>query len=253
MDEKSYNISKFSIPLHGLIGGYNIAILYRHGWCFASTMVGHSLFGQFLSSSIPARNLCAISTKSSNCLICIENKSFELSIELIINHFFEIDNTKIYEKNMSRHQINAEKMFGRDIEFHNGSHYVSPLCNPVIPNYKLIDYMTSIDAAKSHYKRLVNRLNRSSTEVVQLYLETFQGEIDRNKFVSLSSEEFNDSEGNYVTSVLVYKPEREKTKLPIGWTLSLKNNHSKDINHKGLSGCNLIKQLLNHIIRLRKK
>ena len=119
----------------------------------------------------------------------------------------------------------------RDILFYNGSYYVSPLFNPVIPLDKLNDYMTNIETAKSHYKRLVNRLNRSSTESLMLYHETFKGHISRNEFVPLSSEELNDPEGNYLTSVLVYKPERQKSRLRICWNLSLKNKRGKSINN----------------------
>ena len=110
--------------------------------------------------------------------------------------------------------------------------------------------MTSLETAKSHYKRLVNRLQRPDSNLVNLYHETFKGHIARGEFTSLNQNEILDPTGNFVTSVLVYNPDRVKFKLRICWNLSLKNKNGKSINQTVLSGSNLIKKLLSHIMRL---
>ena len=85
-----------------------------------------------------------------------------------------------------------------------------------------------------------------------LYHETFDGHINRGEFSLLTEEELNDDEGNFVTPVLVYKPDHSKTKLRICWNLSLKNQFGKSINQAVLPGMNLIKNLLNHLMNLRQ-
>ena len=49
---------------------------------------------------------------------------------------------------MSLNQINAEKIFLQDIEYHDNYYHVSPLFNPLIGTESLIDYMTSLETAK---------------------------------------------------------------------------------------------------------
>ena len=86
----------------------------------------------------------------------------------------------------------------------------------------------------------------------KLYHETFEGHIKRGEFSLLTEEELNDNDGNFDTSVLLYKPDRVKTKLRICWNLSLKNQFGNSINQAVLPGMNLIKNLLNHLMNLRQ-
>ena len=99
---------------------------------------------------------------------------------------------------------------------------------------------------------MVNRLQKSPVEVQNLYHETFSGHLERGEIVELNSEEKYDCTGNFITPVLVYKPESAKTKLRICWNLSLKNKYGKSINNAVLPGMNLIRNLLSHIMSIRK-
>ena len=97
---------------------------------------------------------------------------------------------------MSLNQINAKQIFLRDIKYHKNFYYTSPLFNPLITTEHLQDYMTSFETAKSHYKRLVNRLQRADPNLLKLYHETFRGHISRGEFVKLNQNEILDSSGN---------------------------------------------------------
>ena len=248
------NVPKTNVPLSGIIGADILPSVYKPGWSFTNPMVGNSVFGAFLSGIVYGDDGISFEPRphSVNCLISSKEKSFQLALELLINNYFEFDNTKEHERNMSLNQINAEKIFLQDIEYHDKYYHVSPLFNPLIGTENLTDYMTSLQTAKSHYKRLVNRLQRSDPKLIELYHETFKGHIDRGEFVPLGRDEILDPTGNFVTSVLVYKPDRVKSKLRICWNLSLKNKNGKSINQAVLPGSNLIKNLLSHIMRLRK-
>ena len=254
INEIRFNIPKSNVPLRGIIGADVLPSVYKPGWLFSSPIVGNSVFGAFIFGTIPTRgNPSYVSSPHSvSSLVSSRNKSFQLAMEIIINNYFELDNTKEHEKNMSLNQINAEQIFLRDIKYHKNFYYTSPLFNPLIATEHLQDYMTSFETAKSHYKRLVNRLQRADPNLLKLYHETFRGHISRGEFVKLNQNEILDPSGNFVTSVLVYKPERVKSKLRICWNLSLKNKNGKSINQTVLSGCNLIKNLLSHIMRLRQ-
>ena len=153
-----------------------------------------------------------------------------MSLELLINNFFEIDKTPYEETNLTLNESNAEKLFLKHITFENNAYHISPLFNPLIPKEDLSQYMNPYRVALSHYKKLALRLKRTPKIMQDLYHETFKGHIERGEFRLLTEEELSDNEGNFVTSVLVYKPDRSKTKLRICWNLSLKNHFGKSIN-----------------------
>ena len=218
------NVPKTNVPLSGIIGADILPSVYKPGWSFTNPMVGNSVFGAFLSGIVYGDDGISFEPRphSVNCLISSKEKGFQLALELLISNYFEFDNTKEHERNMSLNQINAEKIFLQDIEYHDKYYHVSPLFNPLIGTENLTDYMTSLETAKSHYRRLVNRLQRSDPKLIELYHETFKGHIDRGEFVPVDRDEILDPTGNFVTSVLVYKPDRVKSKLRICWNLSLK-------------------------------
>ena len=122
----------------------------------------------------------------------------------------------------------------------------------MIPKENLVDYMTPLYVAQAHHRRLVSRLRKSPIDLQKIYHETFEAHLKRGEIVELSSAEIDEVDGNFITPVLVYKPDRAKTKLRICWNLSLKNKNGKCINDAVLTGLNLIKNLLSHILNLRK-
>lgn len=257
------NIRKH-IPIHdvqvdGIIGTDSLPVIFKSNWLvdpILNIVVGNSIFGHFVFGSFktgkistsPELNIQASTSLVTSC----KSKNFQLSLELLINNFFEIDKTPYEQTHLTLNESNAEKLFLKDIKFENNAYHISPLFNPLIPKEDLNQYMNSYKVAMAHYRKLALRLKRAPQTMQNLYHETFEGHIERGEFKLLTEEELNDDEGNFVTPVLVYKPERSKTKLRICWNLSLKNKFGKSINQAVLPGMNLIKNLLNHLMNLRQ-
>ena len=112
------NVPKTNVPLHGIIGADILPSVYKPGRSFTNPMVGNSVFGAFLSGIISGDDGISFEPRphSVNCLISSKDKSFQLALELLINNYFEFDNTKEHERNMSSNQINTEKIFLQDID-----------------------------------------------------------------------------------------------------------------------------------------
>ena len=110
--------------------------------------------------------------------------------------------------------------------------------------------MTQRSVAVSHYNRSITRLRKKSLELQNLYHTTFSGHISRGELIEIS-EDIEPLE-NYLTSVLVFKPGHPSTPLRICWNLSLRNKFGKCINSAVLTGINLIKNLVTHLMFLRE-
>ena len=109
INEIRFNIPKTNVPLRGIIGADVLPSVYKPGWLFSNPIVGNSVFGAFIFGTIPTRgNPSYVSPSHSvSSLVSSRNKSFQLAMEIIINNYFELDNTKEHENNMSLNQIKA--------------------------------------------------------------------------------------------------------------------------------------------------
>ena len=70
--------------------------------------------------------------------------------------------------------------------------------------------MTSLQTAKSHYRRLVGSLQKSDPNVVKLHHETFKGHVERGEFVSLSEGKRYDPSRKYVSPIFQPTKRRQK-------------------------------------------
>ena len=166
-EEKS-NIRKH-IPLHdvqidGIIGTDSLPVIFKSNWLVdlilnivvGNSIFGHFVFGSFKTGKISTSSELNIQTSTSLVTSC-KNKNFQLSLELLINNFFEIDKTPYEQTHLTLNESNAEKLFLQDIKFGNNAYHISPLFNPLIPKEDLNQYMNSYKVARAHYKKLVLR------------------------------------------------------------------------------------------------
>lgn len=136
------------IQITGIFGLDFLPAILKSGWTsdpLESFVVGNSSFGRFVFGSF--KGVSTFTPRTSNFAITCKNKNFQLGLELLISNYFKTDHTNDNEKHLTMNQLNAEKIFLREIQFLHNVYYVSPLFNPIIPQEKLVNYMTPIYVA----------------------------------------------------------------------------------------------------------
>ena len=147
------------VRIDGILGTDTLPLLFKNSWVVDPTLnivVGNSVFGRFIFGSLLTSKQTFSSgssvPSSKTLVISCKNKNFQLSLELLINNFFEIDKTPYEETNLTSNESNAEKLFLKHITFENNAYHISPLFNLLIPKEDLSQYMNPYRVALSHYK-----------------------------------------------------------------------------------------------------
>ena len=133
------------VIIDGIIGTDSLPLILKDNWCFdpiSNIVVGISCFGRFVFGSFnTSPSSQAMAPVSTSLAISCKNKNFQLSLELLINNYFEIDKTPYEQTRLTLNESNAEKLFLKHITYENNAYYISPLFNPLIPKEELSQYM----------------------------------------------------------------------------------------------------------------
>ena len=153
------------VIIDGILETDCLPLILKNAWVvdpISNVIIGNSIFGRFVFGSFPTRSTFISSVPDSTSLaISCRNKNFQLSLELLITNYFEIDKTPYEHTRFTLNEANAEKLFLKDITFKNNAYHISPLFNPLIAKEDLSQYMNSHRVAFAHHKKLAVRLKRA--------------------------------------------------------------------------------------------